>query len=137
MNSTPHRARKTHANIFSRVAPYALQHDTPTSSYLPYPPNRTNPCSPQPELLFGRFAEQGPLTGCEPNAPVEATSRKVTTTLLPSRKARTGSTDNSVEDSVTTPAVSEVDERSDLGMLASPLLTQEEDKCDPVQNLSR
>ena len=40
VNSTPHRARKTHANISSRVAPYALQHDTPTSSYLLYPLER-------------------------------------------------------------------------------------------------
>ena len=27
-----------------------------------YPPNTTNPCAPQTGLLFGRFAEQSPLT---------------------------------------------------------------------------
>ena len=106
-------------------APFSLQHDTPTSSSLFYPPNRTNPCAPQPGLLCGRFAVQSPLTGCEPNALVQVSSTDATTTLLPSRKASIGSTYKSGEDIVTTPAVSEVDERSDLGMLASPLLTRE------------
>ena len=102
VNSTPHRALFTLANIFSRVVqrpdkgsscifscgvlkqsssrahvvshilldhtPFSLQHDTPTSSSLLYPPNRTNPCAPQPGLTFGRFAEQSPLTGYEPRA---------------------------------------------------------------------
>ena len=82
------------------------------------------------QLLLGLFAEQSPLTGCEPNAPVEVSITEVTT-LLPSRKTSIEPTDNSGEDIVTTPAVSEVDARSDSGMLASPLLTQERDKCDP------
>ena len=61
-------------------------------------------------LLFGRMAEQSPLAGYEPNAPVDVSSTEVAT-LLPSRKASIGLTYNSGEDIVTTPAVSEVDER--------------------------
>ena len=73
-------------------APFSLQHDTPASSSLLYPPNRTNPCAPRPELLFGPFAEQSPLPGYEPNALVEVSSAEVMTTLLPSRKTNIGST---------------------------------------------
>ena len=82
VNSTPHRARITHANILSRLkrlsciflcaflksssrahvtfrallypAFFSLQHDTPTSASPLYPSNRTNPCAPQSGLLFGR-----------------------------------------------------------------------------------
>ena len=43
---------------------------------------------------------------------------------------------NSGKDIATTRAVSEVDEKSELGMLASLLLTQEKDKCEPKQHLS-
>ena len=42
-----------------------------------------------------------------------------------SRGASTGSTDNSGENIGATSAVSEMDERQNLGMLTSPLLTQE------------
>ena len=45
--------------------------------------------------------------------------------LVPSRRAGIGSTYNSGEDIATTPASSEVDERPNMGMLASPALTQE------------
>ena len=119
---------------------------TSTSSSLLFPQNRTNTCAPPTGLFFCRFAEQFPLTDYEPKAPVEVSSTEVATTLLPSRKASIGMTCNSGEDIVTTPAVLEVDERSDLGMLASPLLTQErererdrnkeKEKCDPVQKES-
>ena len=160
VNSTPHRARKTHTQTFSRVwlkdltrvqghivaaccclflkqsssrapvmshtwrdrAPFPLPHSTPSQID---PPDKTNPCAPQPGLLFGRVAQQRPLTSYEPNAPVDVSSTEVTTTLLPSRKASIGSTCNSGEDIVTAPAVSELGERSDLGMLASPLSIQE------------
>ena len=115
--------------------PFSLHHVASTSSLL-NPPNRTNPCAPQSGLLFGRFAEQSPLTGYDPSAPVEVSSTEVTTTLLPSRKASIGSTHKSGEDIVTTLAVSEVDERSNLGMLASPLLSQERDKREPFRNFS-
>ena len=94
VNKRSHRARKTHGNIFSRVAqghekgsrsychsvllsflkqsssrahvmshtlldhaPFSLQHETPISQSLLYPPNRTHLCAPQPGLMFGRFAE--------------------------------------------------------------------------------
>ena len=54
-------------------APFSSTLSTPTSSSstfssstssssVLYPPNTTNPCAPQPVLLFGRFAEQSPLT---------------------------------------------------------------------------
>ena len=45
--------------------------------------------------------------------------------LVPSRRAGIGSTYNSCEDIATTPASSEVDERPNMGLLASPVLTQE------------
>ena len=48
-------------------APFSSALSTPISSSLLYPSNRTNPCAPQPGLLFGRFAEQFPLTCYEPN----------------------------------------------------------------------
>ena len=86
---------------------------TPTSSSLLYPCGRTNTCATPQGLLFGRCAEQSPFTGYVPNDPVEVSSTEVTT-LLPSRKASIGSTHNSGEDVVTTPAVSEVADRSDL-----------------------
>ena len=35
------------------------------SSSLLFPPKRPNPSAPQTGLLFGRFAEQSPLTGYE------------------------------------------------------------------------
>ena len=56
--------------------------------------------------------------------------------LVLREKASIGSTCNSGEDIVTTHAVSEVDERSNLGMLAPPLLTQEGEKCNSIQSLS-
>ena len=115
---------------------FSLQHVASTSSSLLNPPNRTNPCAPQSGLLFGRFAEQSPLTGYEPSAPVEVSSTEITTTLLPSRKASSETTHNSGEDIVTTLAVSEVDERSDLGKLTSPLLSQERDNRKPFRNFS-
>ena len=48
--------------------------------------------------------------------------------LLPSRRASTDSTHNSGEEIATTTASLDVDERPNLGMLASPLLTQEREK---------
>ena len=62
-------------------APFSSTLSTPTSSSLLFPPNRKNPCAPQSGLSLGRFAEQSPLTGYEPNALVEVSSTKVTTTL--------------------------------------------------------
>ena len=63
-----------------------------------------------------------------PNALAE-----VTTVLLPSRTASTGSTYNSGEDMSTALAESEVDERSDLGLLASPLVTRQLQLQSPVR----
>ena len=118
-NSHPHE-RMSWRTPCLIAAPFSLQHSTLSLLDLP---NRTNPCVPPQGLVFGRFAEQSPLTGYEPNAPVEVNSTKVMTILLHPRKASIGSTYNSGED--TTPAASEVDERSNLGKLASPLSTQE------------
>ena len=47
--------------------------------------------------------------------------------LLPLRRAGIGSTYNSGEDIATTPASSEVYERPNMGLLASPVVTQERD----------
>ena len=106
VNSTPHRARVTHANIFSRVAQgpdkgvrshccsfllsfleqsssralvmshtwldralFLLPHSTPSSPSLLDRPNRTKPCVPPQGPMLGRFAEQSPFTGYEPNVP--------------------------------------------------------------------
>ena len=63
------------------------------------------------------------MTVYEPNDSVEVDSTEVTTVLSPSRRASIGSTYNSGEDIATTPALSEVDGRQNLGLLASPLLT--------------
>ena len=103
------------------------KHSTSTSSLLLllFPSNRTNTCSPPTGHWFGRFAEQSPLTGYEANAPVEMSSTGATPIILLSRKGSIGSTCNSVDDLASTPAVSETSERVDLGMLASPLLSQE------------
>ena len=106
-------------------APLSSTLSTPTSSFFFFPPSRINPCAQQSGLLFGRFAEQSPLTGYEPNALVQVSSTEVTTTFLPSRKASISSTYNSGGSIVTSLAVSEVDERTDLGMLALLLLTRE------------
>ena len=118
-------------------APLSSGLSIPTSSSLLFNTNRKNPCAPQSGVLLGRFAEQFPLTGYEPNALVEVSSTEVTTTLLPSRKASIGSTYNTGEDIATTPAVSEVDERSDLGNAGlTSVNTGERKKCEPTQNLS-
>ena len=88
--------------ILARMLCFALclTLSTPTSSSLLFPPNWTNLCAPQSGLLFGRFAEQTPLTSCEPNALFEVSSTEVTTTLSFARKASNGSTYNSGEDTV-------------------------------------
>ena len=87
--------------------------------------NGSIPCNPQRGVQFGRLAEQSPIAGHEPNDPVEESSTEVRTMLLPSRRASIGSTYNSGVDIATVPASSEVDERPNLGMLASLLLTQQ------------
>ena len=140
---TPHLARVTHANTFSRVALKISKfasflgrviltgafishaqcswldcilvlppHSTPS---LLSSPNRSIPCDPQQGVPFGRLAEQSPITGYEPNDPVEVGSAEVTTMLLPSRRASIGSTHNSGKGIATARASSEVDVR------ASPL----------------
>ena len=100
-----------------------------------YPLNRSISCNPQQGVQFGRLPEQSPLTSCEPNDPVEVSSTELTTTLLPSRKASIASTCNSGEDIAAAPASSEVDEKP-IGMLASPLLSQErETRAASIQDL--
>ena len=100
---------------------------TPTSSSLLFP-------SPLDSCLAD-LPEQSPLTGSEPNAPVEVSSTEATPIIFSSKKGSIGSTCNSVDDLATIPLVSEIGERADLGMLASPLLSRERDKCEPTWNL--
>ena len=64
----------------------------------------------------------------EPNDAVVVSRAQVATMLSPSRRASIGSTYNSGEDIATTLASFEVDEKTNLGMLASPLLTQERER---------
>ena len=82
------------------------------------------PAFPQQGLVFGSFAEQSPLTGYEPNAPVKVgryggydnalTHEKKQALVRLTPLARTSSL---------LPLYRRVDERSNLGMLPSPLLT--------------
>ena len=135
VNSAPHRARITHASIFWRMAQghnvaafgclSKISHPHERIAWLdriPFPLPHSTPS------LLDPLDRTILLTGYEPNDPVVVGSTDVTTVLLPSREASIGSTDNSGEDIVTTPALSEV---ANLGMLASPLLTQawEREKC--------
>ena len=99
-----------------------LPHRTPSSLC---PAQRSIRHDPQHGVQLGRFAEQCPMTVYEPNDSVEVDTTEVTTVLSPPRRASIGSTYNSGEDSATTPALSEVDGRLNLGLLASPLLTEE------------
>ena len=100
----------------SWLDPFPLPHSSPS---LFYPPNRSISCILQQGVQFGRLAEQSPLASYEPNDPVDVSSTGLTTMLLPLRKASIGSTYNSGEDIATSPSSSEVDERPNLGMLAS------------------
>ena len=79
---------------------------TSTSSSSLFPSNWTPTATP----LFGRFAEQAPLTGY----PIEVSSA-----------SRRDCLESSCDDLATTLVASEAGERSDLGRLASPLILQE------------
>ena len=99
----------------------SLPQSTPTSSSLLFPSHWPATSTSQTELLFGRCAEQSPITGYEPSALVEVSSTEAPPMKLPSRKGSLGST---CDDLATPPAASEVGKRSDLGMMASPLFLQ-------------
>ena len=51
--------------------PLPLPHGAPS---LLFPSHGDIHCDPRPGRQFGRFAEQSPLTGCEPNDLVEVSS---------------------------------------------------------------
>ena len=108
-------SHSSHAMFSTQLDPpfTAPTQSTSTSSSLLFPSNGTPTAAP----LFGRFAEQSPLTGYEPTAPCEVSS-EATPVMLPSRRCSLESTCN---DLATTIDVSEAGERSDLGRLASPL----------------
>ena len=80
------------------------------------------PCDPRTGGQSGRLEEQSPLTGFEPNTTVEIRSAAVSPIHLPSRRASFCSVYNSGEDATTTLVSSEVDERQNMVVLASPLL---------------
>ena len=121
------------AHVMSRTvldhASFSLQHNTPTSLLL---------CS---TLRTGQILVHCNQDSCLAVLPFRVCSQVMTPTPL-SRKAvqrlrqrsypvkSQHSTHNSGEDIVTAPAVSEVDGRSDLGMVASPLSTPEREMCD-------
>ena len=95
--------------------PLPLPHGAPSSLL---PSRGSIHFDPHHAGQFGRLAEQSTITSYEPDDPVEVSNTKVTTMLLPSRRASDGSTYNSGEDIATTPASSEMDERQSMGMLA-------------------
>ena len=76
---------------------------------------------PQGGLLFGRLAEQSPLTGCEPKSLIEVSSEH-TPINLPSRK---GSLDTNLDDLATTVDASEMIDTIEVGQLTSPLFSQD------------
>ena len=125
--SPKHLTSRAHV-VFRTLLDWPLissSQSTPTSSSLLFPSHWPTTSTPQTGLLFGRFAEQSPLTGYEPSAPIEVSSTEATPSiLLLSRKGSLGSTHNSGDDLATTAAALEVGERSDLGMLAPPLFSQ-------------
>ena len=67
---------------------------------------------------FGRFSEQSPLPGYEPNAPIEVSSED-TPIVLPSRRW------SNADGLATALVASEAGDRSDVERLASPLFPQE------------
>ena len=81
--------------------------------------------TPQTGLLFGRLAEQSPLTGFLAQSSVEVSSTETTPIVLLSRKGSIGSTYNSGDDRATILAASEAGQRSVLGMLASATVSQQ------------
>ena len=142
VNSTPHLARVTHAKHFRvrlKIAefasslkrsqcswldciPFPLRYSTPSPLYPLKGSTHRNPqqgvpfsssCRTEPDNRFSRLA---------------VCSTEVTTMLLSSRRASIGSTYNSGEDIGATPASSEVDERPNLGMVVSSLLTKERER---------
>ena len=125
--SPKHSSSRVHAMFRTLLDPplTSPSRSTLTSSSLLFPSHWPHTSTPQTGPSFGQFAEQSPLTGYEPDAPVEVSSTEATPKVLPSRKSSIGSTCNSVDDLATTPAVSEISERADLEMLASPLWSQE------------
>ena len=115
--------------------PLPPPHSTPS---LLYPLNGSIPCNPPHGVQFGHLAEQSAIAGYDPNDPVEVSSTEATTMLLPSGTVSIGSTYNSGEDIATALASSEVDERPNWRMLASPMFTQKEEssKCSLIRDLS-
>ena len=85
----------------SRDPPFtALSQSTSISSSLLFPSTWTPTATPH----FGRFAERYPLTGCEPNVPIEV-SGEATPIISPSRR---GSLESAGDDLATALDASEV-----------------------------
>ena len=82
-----------------------------------------NPCAtPQVGLLFGRLAEQSPLTGYEPKSLIEVSSEH-TSNNFPSRK---NSFNLEIDATIaTTVAASEITDAIEGRQLTSPLFSQE------------
>ena len=94
---------RSHAMFLSFLDPplTAPSQSSSTSSSLLFPSNWTPTATP----LFGRFAERSPLTGYEPNAPLEVSSADATTPMkFPSRH---GSLESTCDDLATTLDASE------------------------------
>ena len=100
-------------------------HPKPRTPSLLFPSHRDSLRDPRPGALFGRFAEQPPSTGYEPNDLPEENNSEVAPTLFQGGSACSASTCNSREDIDTTPVESETDDAQNMGMSASPLYTQD------------
>ena len=88
----------------------------------------TSTTSPPTGWLFGRLAEQSPLTGHEPDALNEVSSEAIPI-VLPSRRC---SLDTNADDLAVTLDGSEACDGSDTGRLTSPLSSQEREvSADP------
>ena len=96
---------------------------TSTSPALLFPSTWTPSTAP----LFGRFREQSPLTGYEPNAPIEVSS--AATPFVP--LSRICLLESNADYLATTLDASGAGDRSDVGRLTSPLFLQARGKCSP------
>ena len=151
VNSTPHRARVTHANLsrawkclfdaFSECVTSLSIHLACHVPHVAWPSFYSSDTrhfhfsallfpstwTPSTAPLFGRFREQSPLTGYEPNAPIEVSS--AATPFVP--LSRICLLESNADYLATTLDASGAGDRSDVGRLTSPLFLQARGKCLP------
>ena len=92
-----------------------------TTPSLHYPSGSPSTATLQGRSCTGRLAEQSSLTGYEPKSLIEVSSEHIATNL-PSRK---GSLDTNFDDLATAVDASDMIDTTDVGLLTSPLFSQE------------